>query len=137
MMLRGNKFSRSGDTDITRDVFFTLFCFRYLLLHQAFLDMMTCLMSTIIHLQPTYWRVSNYYWEIINCYLWYVRFNCSLYLIAFYLSVFLYSGVNSYFRHSQYFFWYFLYTSANNLVYLAYDRYRAVVHPLHYKDISK
>ena len=41
------------------------------------------------------------------------------------------------FRHSQYFFWYFLYTSANNLVYLAYDRYRAVIHPLHYKDISK
>ncbi len=46
-------------------------------------------------------------------------------------------GVRFYCRHSQYFFWYFLYTSANNLVYLAYDRYRAVTAPLHYKDISR
>ena len=116
---------------------YILFCYRYLLIHQSFLDMMACFMSTVIHLQPAYWHVSNYYWEIINCYLWYVCLKCSLYPSTFYPGTLLYSLVDSYFRHSQYFFWYFLYTSANNLVYLAFDRYRAVVHPLHYKDISK
>ena len=45
--------------------------------------------------------------------------------------------INNVFRQSQYIFWYFLHTSANNLVYLAWDRYRCVCKPLHYKDFSK
>ncbi len=160
--------------------------------------MVTCLIGFIIHLQPAYWHVSNYYWEIINCYLWFVqwiyfwvwivcecpwekhRIDICWQLVAFLVSnkrlelldlwetflllwlathwlqyiIDFWPEVNALgqmkqfiqwekilmclcFRHTQYFFWYFLYTSANNLVYLAYDRYRAVVVPLYYKDISK
>ena len=43
---------------------------RNLLIHQAFLDMMACILSTAIHLEPSYWHVKNYYWEALNCYLW-------------------------------------------------------------------
>ena len=32
--------------------------------------MFTCFIGFIIHLQPSYWHVSNYYWEVINCYFW-------------------------------------------------------------------
>lgn len=57
-----------GGRKSQKDIFFL--CCRLLLLHQAFLDLMACAFSTVIHYSPTFWHVNNIHWERFNCYLW-------------------------------------------------------------------
>ena len=79
-----------------------------LIKHQSILDLLACLCGFIISVQAKYWSTENKGFNYFMCHVW----------------------------HSQTIYWYFMLASIHNLVYIAIERYTAIVLPLQYKVSS-